>query len=260
MGANVSVNAVMWALQSVDQPGWQTVIHTNEAPTFPGVKTNLVVASSTLKLGVSGAGANVDDWADVDSIANWDDEGATTPTGMYEFNTAIDLGAIFGFRMELFIDPQEVGGNPADAMVFSEINLTNDNPTSPTAVWSGWQYYIIGDYVARGIKRRLRFESYNPAANVLITVLNDDLRMFQHQQTVAGMAIALGGTRWNFVPAFYSQPFVAGNVIGATGGDHIALTWDANARSYVQVQILNNAGNPIAKSADLLAYGPGQQS
>ena len=45
----------------------------------------------------------------------------------------IDLGAVFGFRMELFIDPNEVGGGEQDAVVFPEINLTNDNPASGTA-------------------------------------------------------------------------------------------------------------------------------
>ena len=256
---NPSASFVSWPLQNVDMPGWQTVIHTNEAPTFPGVKTNLIVSSSTLKLATTGPGANVDDWVNVDAVADWDGEGATAPSGMYEFNTVIDLGAVFGFRMELFFDPDEVGGGDADAVVFPEINTTNDNPASPTAVWTGWQFYVIGDYVARGIKRRLRFESYNPASNVFITVLNDDLRMFQRQFAAAALAVAAGtGTRWNFVPPFYSQPFVAGSVLSPSAGDIVSLTWDANARSYVQVKVMN-AGVAVARSVDLLAYGPGSQ-
>lgn len=256
---NQSASFVSWPLQNVDMPGWQTVIHTNEAPTFPGVKTNLIVSGSTLKLATTGPGANVDDWANVDAVADWDGEGATAPNGMYEFNTVIDLGAVFGFRMELFFDPDEVGGGDADAVVFPEINTTNDNPASGTAVWTGWQYYVIGDYVARGIKRRLRFESYNPAANVFVTVLNDDLRMFQRQFAAAALAVAATtGTRWNFVPPFYSQPFVSGSVLSPVAGDQVSLTWDANARSYVQVRVMN-AGAAVARSVDLLAYGPGSQ-
>ena len=131
-------------------------------PPSLGLKTNAVVSSSTLQLATGGPGAFVDAWADVGAIADWDGEGATAPSGMYEFNTVIDLGAVFGFRMELFIDPNEVGGGEQDAVVFPEINLTNDNPASGTAVWSGWQYYIIGDYVARGIKRRVRFGATTP--------------------------------------------------------------------------------------------------
>jgi hypothetical protein len=256
---NVSANFVAWPLQSVDMPGWQTVIHTNEAPTFPGVKTNLIVSSATLKLATAGPGANVDDWANVDAIADWDGEGSTVPNGQYEFNTVIDLGAIFGFRMELFIDPDEVGGVEGDATVFPEVNTTNDNPASGTAVWSGWQSYLIGDFVARGIKRRVRFQSNEPGANVFVTVLNDDLRMFQRQLTAVGFAVAATtGTRWNFNPPFYSQPFVAGNVLSPVAGDIISLTWDANARSYVQVRVMN-AGVAVARSVDLLAYGPGAQ-
>jgi hypothetical protein len=255
---NLSANAVMWALQTVATPGWQTVIHTNEAPTFPGVKTNLVVSGGGLQLGVGGIGADVDSWPDVDAVPNWDNEGAVLPDGIYEFNTKIDLGAVFGFRMELFVDPDEFGGNETDATIFPEISLTDDNPASPTAVWSGWQYYIIGDYVARGVKRRIRFQSYNPASNVRITVLNDDCRMFQSQYSQAGVAIAAAGTRWNFNPPFYSQPFVSGNVVAAVAGDLINLTWDANARSYVTVRV-TNAGAGVARNVDLLAYGPGQQ-
>jgi hypothetical protein len=235
------------------------VIHTNEAPTFPGVKTNLVVSGATLKLGVGGLGATVDAWADVDSIADWDGEGSTLPSGSYEFNTVIDLGAVFGFRMELFYDPQQSGGATGAASVLPEIALTNDNPASGGAVWSDWQYYIIGDFVGRGIKRRLRFQSNEPGANVLVTVLNDDCRMFQRQYASVGLAVAATtGTRWNFLPAFYSQPFVAGNVLSPVAGDQVSLTWDANARSYVQVKVLN-AGAAVARSVDLLAYGPGQQ-
>src|SRR6185369_6114809 len=186
-------------------------------------------------------------------------EGSTVPNGQYEFNTVIDLGAIFGFRMELFIDPDEVGGAEGDATVFPEVNTTNDNPASGTAVWSGWQSYLIGDFVARGIKRRVRFQSNEPGANVFVTVLNDDLRMFQRQLTAVGFAVAATtGTRWNFNPPFYSQPFVAGNVLSPVAGDIISLTWDANARSYVQVRVMN-AGVAVARSVDLLAYGPGAQ-
>ena len=81
---NASAGFAAWPLQSVDQPGWQTVIHTNEAPTFPGVKTNVVVSSSTLQLATGGPGAFVDAWADVDAIADWDGEGATAPSGMFQ--------------------------------------------------------------------------------------------------------------------------------------------------------------------------------
>jgi Putative phage tail protein len=256
---NASVNAVFWPIQSVDQPGWQTVIHTNEAPTFPGTKTNVVVSSSTLQLATGGAGALVDSWANVDAVANWDGEGATAPSGEYDFTSAIDLGAVYGFRMELFMDPNEVGGGSSDASVFPEISTTSNDPASGTAVWTAWAYYIVGDFVARGIKRRMRFVSTNPAANVFVTVLNDDLRMFQRQFTVAAMPIAAAGTRWTFTPAFYSQPFVSGNIVAPTAGDRVVLTWDANGRSYVSVQCFNAAGTAVAKNVDLLAYGPGSQ-
>jgi len=82
--------------------------------------------------------------------------------------------------------------------------------------------------------------------------------MFQSQYTQAAVPIAAAGTRWNFVPPFYSQPFVSGNVVAAVAGDLINLTWDANSRSYVQVRV-TNAGAGVARNVDLLAYGPGQQ-
>ena len=39
--------------------------------------------------------------------------------------------------------------------------------------------------------------------------------------------------------AFLPQPFVSGNVLSPVAGDIISLTWDANARSYVQVKVMN---------------------
>ena len=90
-------------------------------------------------------------------------------------------------------------------------------------------------------------------------MLNDDLRMFQRQYAAVALAVAAStGTRWNFNPHFYSQPFVKRNVLSPVAGDIISLTWDANARSYVQVKVMN-AGAAVARSVDLLAHGPGAE-
>lgn len=257
---NQSVAAAIWVIHAVDQPGWQAVLVDNESPSFAGAKTHLVVSSGNLQLDTL-PGATVDGWVDVDAVANWDGEGGVYPDGEYDFATVTDLGAIFGFRIDLDMTAAQIGssgfGDLAAARIEAQIATTRDDPASGGAVWTDWGPYLIGDFVARGIKRRLLFTADEPHSSIACSALKDTISMFQRSWVRQGVALSAAGTRVNYDPAFFASAAAWGNVVGGVAGDYVAVT--SPDRSGATFTCRHSNGTAFAGSADIYAFGPGAQ-
>lgn len=68
---------------------------------FSGAKQDLVVIDDTLRLS---AVENIDDWADVDSVVNFDFEGGVADQGVYTFATSLNLGSVRRVRLRSEIE------------------------------------------------------------------------------------------------------------------------------------------------------------
>ena len=68
---------------------------------FSGDKENLAVVDGTLRL--NGA-LNFDDWADVDSVQNFDFNGGIEEQGIYTFATSLDFGSVKRVRLRSEIE------------------------------------------------------------------------------------------------------------------------------------------------------------
>lgn len=260
-GGLKSQNAVSWIILVVDKPGWNIVLQTLESPSFPGTKTSLIVSNNNLQLGSTGAGSIVDNWVNVDAVPNWDGEGGAVPTGTYAFSVIYDLGAKFGFRAELDMMASEIGnslwGDQASATITAQIATTNDPPLTGTPTWSAWQPLLLGDFIGRGVKRQLIFNTKDPHASIACSYLHDSISMFSRTWTQAAVAIPATGLRVNYTPAFYAVPTSWGDVDNQTAGDYVQVT--AQDRSGATYTIRNSGGVAKAGTADLYAVGIGQQ-
>ena len=222
-----SVNAVQWILKIVDQPGWVPAIITTESPVFAGAKTNLIVSSGNLQLAiVPGDSSNIDSWADVDSVPDWDSTGSIYPDGEYAFSVITDLGAVYGFRIDLDMNAAQIGasafGDLATSRIKSQIQTTYDPPLTGSPTWTDWVPYLTGDYVGRGIKRRLLFHSDERHSSIAASFLRDTISMFSRSFTKQNVAITVAGTTVAFTPAFYLPPTTWGNVVSpATAGNQV---------------------------------------
>ena len=258
-----SVNAVVWILKIVDQPGWVPAIVTTESPVYPGTKTNLIVSSGNLQLAIiPGDSANIDSWTDVDSVPDWDSTGSIYPDGEYDFSTIIDLGGVYTFRIDLDVNSSQIGasafGEMATARIKSQIATTYDPPLTGTPTWSDWGPYLIGDFTARGIKRRLLFHSDEKHSSIAASYLRETLSLFTRNFTKQNVAIAVAGTTVAFTPAFYAPPITWGNVVSpAVAGNQVIFS--SVTRNGGIYKIVNSSGTSIGGTADIYAFGSGSQ-
>jgi hypothetical protein len=147
-------------------------------------------------------------------------------------------------------------GDLAQAKIEPQISTTTDDPAgSPT--WTDWQPFMIGDFVARGIRRRLLFSTDEPHHQVACSALEDKISMATRTWASASVALLLAGTRVNFSPAYYAAPEAWGNVVGGAAGDYVEVT--SIDRQGATFTVKDNTGTAKNGTADLYAFGPGAE-
>lgn len=161
----------------------------SEHTTFPGTHVGTVGTGTVLQLG----GADeMDDWADVDAVADWDTgEAGIVPTGTYTFASAFDFTTKSKKRLTTVLDvliastvdlmdsrednidnwPDFDGalGVDADAVIF--VRHTDDDPSgSPT--WSDWQRLESGEFDARAFQFKVVLTTPDTSFNIQISELS----------------------------------------------------------------------------------------
>ncbi len=168
---------------------YTTLSTITESPTFPGVKSDVRVEDSLLRL--SGQ-ETMDEWSDVDSLASWDiGEGGIDQFGYYLFDTGYDYGSVSRIRLTRKVTSQlaqpldnvdsrtanidswaDFDGTDAaagDCRVF--VRHTDDDPTgSPT--WSGWELLTVNEYRHRAFEFKAELSVNDPAYNIRVSELS----------------------------------------------------------------------------------------
>lgn len=160
-----------------------------EDPTFPGVKTNVVVDSGSLKLG--GAGL-IDDVGDFDAIVDFDATSGIAAAGVYNFSGGFDLGSVVKVRVTSHIDATNINiqdkidnhlnsidswedfdgtaQSAADARV--QVRITDNNPSGSPVSWSIWNDLDSAEFEARGFEFRALLTTTDPAFNIRVDELS----------------------------------------------------------------------------------------
>lgn len=164
----------------------------DEAPTFPGVKTNTIVDGIQLKIGGAGSW---DDIPDVDAEPDIDAFGGVSEitVGEYEFDVGFDfltvkrvrlttrvLAGVFGVNdlIDSWIENIDLredwdGTDVADADCVVYVAQTNDDPAgSPT--WGTWERLDSMEVNCRACKFKAILTSYNRDFNIGVTELGVD--------------------------------------------------------------------------------------
>lgn len=162
-----------------------------EDPTFAGTHDDTVynAGDDTLRLGMSSL--PIDDWPDVDAVADWDLEGAyVAPEGSYEFAGGFDLGSVTRVRLTAHIKAQVIntldlislrtgtidtwpsidGDNDAVADARVRVRKTNDDPAG-TPTWTDWQRLDSMELVGRGFEFGCDLSTQQPTYNIHVSEL-----------------------------------------------------------------------------------------
>ena len=184
---NYSTSAASFVATEGMVTGLSTLATITESTGFAGSKTNLTVASLTLKLSATTLIDSVSDW---DSIVDMDGLGGLSPTGTYLFNTVYDgtTKAVRRFEADLAVTSSDTGDlidartndiddwASFDGATVNDTNvalyaaITDDNPAgSPT--WSAWTPFMVADFNCRAAKFKAEFTSGSPYHQIAVSTL-----------------------------------------------------------------------------------------
>jgi hypothetical protein len=160
----------------------------SEHSTFGGTHSDTYVDGSA-NLTLTGS-TDIDDWADVDLVADFDFEGGTASEGTYTFLNSFDFATVSKKRLTSAItvlivnsldmvdsrlddiddwaDVDGTAGSDADARVY--VRHTDDDPTgSPT--WTSWQLLESAEFEARAFQFKCVLSTTDSAYTIKVSEL-----------------------------------------------------------------------------------------
>ena len=266
----------------------QTRREDNDNPKFQGTKVNTAFDNISNSLTLTGVGL-FDTISDFDAESSIDFVGGVASSGTYEFGgtaggTFLDLGGVFALDLKRHLKSEAIypndlidsrgliddlqdfdGTGSVDVNAITEINVTQDDPSSGSATYAGFQTFANGTYRGRGFKFRTTLTSGDPAQTIRVTELGYTASL--QRRTESGTQTSSGLTTVNF-----SSPFFVGtsSLLGANSqlpsigitasnlqaGDFFTLS-DITASSF-KVQFKNSSGASINRDFNFTAVGFGK--
>lgn len=244
-----SRNAALVVSDVASVQAMNAVAALTEHPTFPGTKTDCIVASSTLQL----------------------DVGHTS--GIYALGTTVDLGGVaisrVSYRMAGSMDSRSnnmdtwvslaslealSGGSALGGWATVQMRTTSDNPAgSPT--WSAWRDVQLGDYSFRAAQFRVLLNAPTTNETPVISILEVTVDMEDRVDGANDVACSSSGLTVAYSPAFIGVPSVAISAQGMATGDYYTLT--AKTAAGFTIRFFNASGTAVSRTFDWVAKGYG---
>ena len=266
----------------------QTRREDQDNPKFQGTKVNTAFDSSSNSLTLSGTGL-VDSLSDFDAETSFDFIGGVAPSGTYSFGgsaggTFLDLGSVFALDLKRHMKSQAIfpndlldsrglidslqdfdGTDSVDVNAIVEVNVTQDDPSSGSATYAGFQTFANGTYKGRGFKFRATLTSNDTAQTIQVTELGYTATL--QRRTESGTQTSNGLTTVTFDSPFFvgTSSLLGANSqlpsIGITAsdlqaGDFFNLS-DVTASSF-KVQFKNSSGASVNRNFNFTAVGFGK--
>jgi predicted phage tail protein len=273
---NYSTNEVL-IVTSIPYASALNVVQTiTESPTFPGVKTDMLVDTTNAALSLS-SGELVDDFPLIDDVGNWDFPGDIASSGTYDFENTFDLGAVYPSRIystidleavdianfidartDLIDDWQDIDGDMIDD-VNAElyIRTTEDNPSS-SPTWTDWKRIRAGEYLARGMQFQLRCTSGSENHTLLIKTLQVVIDMADRAINLGSLTSGLGASyRVDYSEPFRAQPVVSITADSLNSGDFYNLS--SQSATGFNIVFKNSSGTIVSRVFSVIAKGYGRQ-
>jgi len=253
-GTTVSINAS-------DTIGLNLIQTITESPDFLGAKVNTtIIGGDSLSLTIN------------------------QEEGTYDFDSVVDLGAVYTSYVESFIDIEQLNyanlfdepteffdlreglfdGDPAaydGSTAVVQISITNDDPSSVGAVFSDFNNLSAGSFLARGYKFRALLTTNNLDVAPKVTKLEVKLDMQDVIQSGEDIQFT-GSANITFPSAFYSAntPAVSTTVTGLSGGDFIEVTSKTNSGFTITAKDSSGSQLTTQTELDYVARGYGKET
>lgn len=268
---SLSVNSVSVTTNVPSVLQYNVVVTSEQGPAFAGAKTNMEVAAGKLLLASS---LFFDDITDLDALVGSFD-GGTVPSGSYEFDDPIDLGAVYSCRVTTAIGVSSydtsnvvdswtsvdgvsdidgtIAADSADVRLY--ISTTLDDPAgAPT--WTAPKLFTVGDYQARGYRFSLAVaRGATETQQVAIGPLAVTIDVPDRVEGKNNVTVPAGGMRVSFDAEFFTTPAIAVTGENMATGDYVTLT-NKDATGF-DVRFYNSSGTGVSRTMDWIAKGYG---
>ena len=205
-------------------------------PKFQGTKTDIAFDNVTNSLSLSGQG-QFDSISDFDAENSIDDIGGVSPLGSYEFGGAagtsfLDLGGVFSLDLKRHFLTQAFYPNDLfdarglidsitdfDGATATEVNadmlvsITQDDPTSGSPTYTGFQTFANGTYKGRGFKFKVNLTSKDTAQDIRVFELGYTASFQRRtEQSTTSIASGAGAKVVTFTDSFFTGTSAIGGV------------------------------------------------
>jgi len=277
---NSSENAVS-TVAIIDSIKFLNLVATStQSPNFTGSRTNMAVVDNKLQLGTAN---NFDDVA-----GNFDDAGGlfdggvgnVASSGTYEFDTHIDLGAVYTSRVTANMNVARISfvnafddatGNfddraglfDGDPQEFDDTNTellvaTTEGDPSGSPTYTDFRKFFVGDYKARAFKFKLQMTSQKGTATQQVSSLSVTVdmpdRVVAEADVVSGTSTS--GKAITFSPAFKSLQGVGISAQNLASGDFYAIT--NKSETGFTIEFFNSSSATVSRTFDYVARGFGE--
>ena len=226
-------------------------------PGFEGQKINLDLIANRLKLSpVSGGYAKV---------------------GIYEDSDYIDLGGVYTAKLiknlkakaifdDIYFD--QISGFFDDPDYFFDgllasqttVNLlysvTEQDPSSHSAIWSDWKNLTVNMDTFRGL--RIRAEIFKATLEPQIEIEELGLQvLLQKRIEQESISVSSANQRINFQNYFHQMPTLSVSIIDLQSGDYYQV--NSLDRGGFDITLYNSTGNPVSRQISYTAQGIGKK-
>lgn len=274
-GGRESLNAAYIVTTLPDLDGMNVVDTWNHSPTFTGTHSGTAAPSGTLMLDGT---TLFDTWASIDAIVSWDSEGGVVSEGTWIASGYRDLGDVYDCRVwiDLVVTTfavldlwdsragtmdewdtidQTAPSGTCNAVV--EIITTQDDPSgAPT--WSDWVPVIIGNFVMRAYRLRVRFSTIDTNYNIGVTSLTSYVDVPDRIEKAQGVAVSPSGLTVVYDHGFWTLPALGFQLIGGLSGHHLDIV--SQSVGGFTVRILDATETPVSGTVNWTAAGYGRRS
>ena len=272
-----SVNATV-VYVAVDTIGnFNFVTSSTQNPNFTGVKDNVLVSKNYSSTNaVSLADTQLFDSGvgnfDIYTTRNFDSgttSGNLAKEGFYNFDNVIDVGSRVKTTISAGITQSSIniddlfdtvsGNFDARAGLFdgdAEVNCSSELQiaiSTDNVNFTAFQDFVVGDYLARFYKFRLKLTSIDGSATPVVTALSVTLDMEDRIESGNNIVSGTGTKSVTYTQAYLTVPALGFAVQNLGSGDTYTITNKTNTG--FDVAFINSSSSGVSRTFDFIAKG-----
>lgn len=232
-----------------------------ESDTWSGTKNNTMVTDNGLTL----VGENVDAFANVDMIMNFDYGNEIVSQGTYESTNVVNLTVpkLCKIYSNIELEAFSINNNfdliqnvdlmssvdgyiSADFAVEIQISISQDGST-----FGAWKKFINGDYMGQSFKMRLVLSSFNTLVTPIVSYFDFTIDMPDILESGSDISDTITKSI-TYVNNFSIPPKVQITILNAIQGDDAILTNESASGFNIDIK---NGGSNITRSFNYFAKG-----